>query len=78
MVKSLPAVQQTQVQFLGREDPLEKKRQSAAVLLPGKSHGWRSPIGYSPWGWKELDITETHTHTHTHTHTLQSTYFKPL
>ena len=20
------------------------------VLLPGKSHGWRSLVGYSPWG----------------------------
>ena len=28
------------------------------VLLPGKSHGWRSLIGYSPWGRKELDMTE--------------------
>ena len=25
------------------------------VLLPGKSHGWRSLGGYSPWGHKELD-----------------------
>ena len=23
-----------------------------------KSHGWRSPVGYSPWGCKELDMTE--------------------
>ena len=22
------------------------------VLLPGKSHGWRSVVGYSPWGRK--------------------------
>ena len=28
------------------------------VLLPGKSHGWRSLIGWSPWGLKELDTTE--------------------
>jgi len=27
-------------------------------LLPGKSHGWRSLVGYSPWGHKELDMTE--------------------
>ena len=26
--------------------------------MPGKSHGWRSLIGYSPWGRKELDTTE--------------------
>ena len=28
------------------------------VLLPGKSHGQRSVVGYSPWGHKELDMTE--------------------
>ena len=28
------------------------------VLLPGKSHGWRSLVGYSPWGREELDMTE--------------------
>ena len=28
------------------------------MLLPGKSHGQRSLVGYSPWGCKELDTTE--------------------
>ena len=28
------------------------------VPLPGKSHGWRSLVGYRPWGHKELDMTE--------------------
>ena len=28
------------------------------VLLPGKSHGWRSLVGYSPWGHEESDTTE--------------------
>ena len=28
------------------------------VLLPGKSHGQRSLVGYSPWGHKESDTTE--------------------
>ena len=27
------------------------------VFLPGKSHGQRSLMGYSPWGCKELDTT---------------------
>ena len=57
-VKHLSAMQETQVQSLGREDPLEKKWQSTPVLLPGKFHGWRSLVGYSPWGHKELDTTE--------------------
>ena len=28
------------------------------VLLPGKSHGWRSLLGCSPWGRQESDTTE--------------------
>ena len=28
------------------------------LLLPGKSHGWRSLVGYNPWGCEELDTTE--------------------
>ena len=28
------------------------------VLLPGKSHGWRSMVGCSPWGREESDTTE--------------------
>ena len=32
--------------------------QPTPVLLPGKSHGWRSPVGYSPRGRKESDTTD--------------------
>ena len=28
------------------------------VFLPGESHGWRSLMGYTLWGCKELDMTE--------------------
>ena len=28
------------------------------VFLPGKSHGWRSLVGRSPWGHEESDTTE--------------------
>ena len=28
------------------------------VFLPGKSHGWRNLVGYSPWACKESDTTE--------------------
>ena len=53
-VKNLPAVQETWVRSLGWEDPLEKKWQPTQVLLPGKSHGWRILVDYSPWDCKEL------------------------
>ena len=35
-----------------------RKWQPTPVFLPRKSHGWRSLVGYSPWGHKELDTTE--------------------
>ena len=35
-----------------------RKWQPTPVLLSGKSHGWRSVIGYSPQGHKESDMTE--------------------
>ena len=35
-----------------------RKWQSTPVLLPGKSHGQRSLVGYSLWGCKESDTTE--------------------
>ena len=50
-VKNLPAMQEIWVQFLGQEDPLEKRREwlPTLVFLPGESHGQRSLAGYSPW-----------------------------
>ena len=46
-----------------RFDPLVKtlwrrKWQPAPVFMPGESHGQRSLVGYSPWGYKESDMTE--------------------
>ena len=58
MVKCLPIIQEAQVLSLGREDPLEKKMSTLLVLSPGKFHGQRSMVGYSPWGRKESDMTE--------------------
>ena len=59
-------MQETQVQSLGQEDPLENKMATHPVFLPGESHGQKNLVGYSPWGRKELDTTEQlHTHTHT-------------
>ena len=43
-----------------------RKWQPTPISLPGKSHGQRSLVGYSPWGHKESDPTvRTHTHTQT-------------
>ena len=49
---------ETWVQSLGGEDLLEKEMATHSSILPGKSHGQRSLVDYSPWGHKELDTTE--------------------
>ena len=58
MVKNLPAMQETWIWFLAREDTLEKGKLPTPVLLPKEFHGQKSPAGYSTWGHKELDMTE--------------------
>ena len=42
-LKRPPTMRETRVQLL------ERKWQPTPVFLPGKSHGWRSLVGYSPW-----------------------------
>ena len=46
------------VQFLGRKICWRREWQRTPEFLPGRSHGQRSLVGYSPWGHKELDTTE--------------------
>ena len=48
MVKKLPAIQETQVHPMGREDPLEKEMKPTSVHSLGEFHGQRSLVGYSP------------------------------
>ena len=57
-------MQETWVQSLSLEDPLEKEMAIHSNILAGKFHRWRSLAGHSPWGLKELDMTERLTHTH--------------
>ena len=44
-VKNLPAMQETQVQFLGQEDPLEKEMATHSSIL-----AWRIPWTEEPGG----------------------------
>ena len=41
-----------------RKIPWRRKWQPTPVFLPGESHGQGSLVGYSPWGYKELDTIE--------------------
>ena len=53
LVTNPPAVRETRVRSLGWEDPLEKEKATHSSMLAGEFHGL-----YSPWGCKELDMTE--------------------
>ena len=57
MVKNLPAMQETWIQSLGREDPLEEGMAPTIVFVPRESHGQRSLAG-TVHGTAELDMTE--------------------
>ena len=83
--KESPCMQETRVQSLGQEDPLEKGMASHFSIFA--CHGQRSLVGYSPQGRKESETAErlTHTHTHalshtdTHTqHTDTHTHTRPI
>ena len=51
-------VQETQVWSLGQEDPLEREMATHSSILTWEIPGQRSLVGYSPWGHRELDMTE--------------------
>ena len=57
VVRNLPVMQEAQFQPLGREDPWRREWQPTPLFLPVKSHGWKSLVGYSPWGCKESNMT---------------------
>ena len=46
-----------------REDSLEKGMATQSSILPRRIPWTEEPCGYSPWGCKELDMTEKLTHT---------------
>ena len=57
-VKNLPGTQETWVQPLGQEDPLEKGMATHSNILAWRIHGQWSLASSSPWGHKESDTTE--------------------
>ena len=58
MVKCLSTMQETQVQSLGQEDPLEKEMAIHSSTIAWKIPWTEEPGGYSPRDRKELDMTE--------------------
>ena len=58
LVKNLPPMQETLVQFLGQKDLWRRDMLPTPVFLPGVSHGQRGLAGYCPWCHKESDTIE--------------------
>ena len=52
------ALQETQVQFVGREDPLELEMSTPSSILAWRILWTEEPGGYSPWGRRESDATD--------------------
>ena len=46
-------MQETRVQSLGQEDPLEEEMVTHSSILAWEMHGQKSLVGYSPWGLRE-------------------------
>ena len=63
MVKNPPANARDRHEFdpWVRKIPWSRKCQPTPVFLPGQFHGQRSLVGYSPWGYNDLDAT-VHAH----------------
>ena len=60
LVKSLPAMQESPIHFLGWE-PGERRDYPLQYSGVENPHGQRSPVGHSPWGHKESDIEQLST-----------------
>ena len=59
LVKNSPAMWETWVRSLGGEDPLEEGMATQLhYSCLENPHGQRILVGFSPWGHKELDMTE--------------------
>ena len=64
MVKNLPAMQETWVQSLGREDPMEKGMTTHSTHLVWRVPWTEEPGKLQSKEWQESNVT-AHTHTHT-------------
>ena len=57
LVKNLPAMQETQVRFLGWEDPLEKQKATHSSILAWKIPRTEKPGRLQSMGLQKSDVT---------------------
>ena len=71
-VKNLPAMQETQVRYLGWEDPLEVEMAAHSSVLSWRSPWTEEPGGLQSTGCRELDTTERLTLPLLHAHNFKN------
>ena len=62
----MEVIQETQIQSLGWEDPLEKEMATHSSILAWRIPGQRSLVGCNPYDHKESDTIEATEHTCMH------------
>ena len=67
-------IQETWVQFLGQEDPLEKRMATHSSVLAWEIPWTEEPSGPQSSVSNSQSLLSTHTQTHTHTHTHTDTH----
>ena len=78
MVRNLPAMQETWVQSLGWEDPLERRMATPSSILTWRITWTEEPGGLQSMGLQRVEhdwVTNTHVCVRTHTHTHTYAYF---
>ena len=81
MVKNLPTMWKTRVQYLGREVPLEKGMAMHFGILAQRIPQKEKPRELQSMGLQRVEhdwLSNTHTHTHTHTHPHSHIYAQGL
>ena len=77
MVKNLPAVQKTHVQYLDQEDPMEEGPATHSSILASRIPWTEEPGRLQSMGPQRVGHDwATNTHTHTHTHNLVTEMMK--
>ena len=75
VVKNLHVMQETWVQSLGKEDPLEKEMQATPVFLPGKIPWMEEPGGLQSIGSQRVGQDLATEHTQLTEHLLRARHY---
>ena len=70
VIRNLPSKAGDAGSIPGSERSPGEGNDTTPVFLSGESHGWRSLVGYRPWGHKESGTADTYTESPSHISSL--------